>query len=291
MPSNYPTLWINEAKLMTSMKKNNFWYIGRGNMFDIKVKKKIHLVDIGVHKNYLMSRNLQVWVRKGSWKEAPWDRTKWTLLGTVIVSGGGKQVITEITDKQWLNFDMFPGQVYGIYIRYLDGSADLLTTPSKNREGVVYIRSKEMDLMTGVMVNGFFKGHRLHIPCEWHGSLIYQVYKSGPCQNNPAFRFNKIESRNCSRLEGLCDTRDRFKRLVRVHCPVTCGTCRNEEPVQSPTGNTIKPCKNNPEFRFSNILSRNCHTLKSLCNKRDRYKRLVKRYCPETCGICKSEQK
>jgi len=120
------------GELKTSFEKNEFWYAGHGNMFNIRAKKDIKLINIGVHYVYDHLKSLEVWVYKGRWTEAQSDASAWNLLGSRDIRGRGKEQITSLQNPPWLELNIAAGEVYGIYIRFSDHTSGLLSPPSKN---------------------------------------------------------------------------------------------------------------------------------------------------------------
>eukprot|EP00587_Corethron_hystrix_P001007 CAMPEP_0113305364 /NCGR_PEP_ID=MMETSP0010_2-20120614/5019_1 /TAXON_ID=216773 ORGANISM="Corethron hystrix, Strain 308" /NCGR_SAMPLE_ID=MMETSP0010_2 /ASSEMBLY_ACC=CAM_ASM_000155 /LENGTH=951 /DNA_ID=CAMNT_0000159765 /DNA_START=136 /DNA_END=2988 /DNA_ORIENTATION=- /assembly_acc=CAM_ASM_000155 len=164
-PSTKPSLALVE--LSTSLEsKDDMWSTARGNMFNILPKKNIRLTDMDIHRYYKMTKVLEIWARKGSWKGAQYDQSKWTLLGKQDIDGGGLGKYTSINNPGWLNFDMVAGQVYGLYLRFANGSKGLLTVASEERQNSIYAENDDIQIMAGVASNKHFADYEFE-PHNW----------------------------------------------------------------------------------------------------------------------------
>jgi len=320
--TSHPTPRSKKRKLTTPMEKNEFWYVGRGNMFNLKAKTKIQLVSIGIHKYYQYTRAVEVWVKKGSWMEAPNDFSKWTHLGVQSISGGGKAIVTDLQNPQWLKLDINAGEVYGMYIRYADNSAGILTPPSAKEQGAIYAENDDLIVESGAMLPAFFKDHEKYVPCDWQGSLGYLLQESeesapskfptispatptGNPSKDPSSdpTGSPVAPSNFPTTSPITPTRNPSKNPSRypMGSPVAPSNFPTrspvvpkwtiEEPSSNPTESPRAKCRNDISFQW-NYKKWTCKTIKKRkCNRKDKYERLVKDHCPRKCGLCKKEQK
>jgi len=239
------------------------WKMGKGNMFDILPKKTITLVDMDVHKYLASTKTLEIWSRRGSWRDAPHDRSKWTLLGQPVISGGGIKTYTSINNPDWLNLRLEAGQVYGLYIRYADDSSGLLTPQTRGKLGSVYAENQDVRVMTGSMPLTAFGDPMENTGFDWQGRLKYTICMDcasaspseapaespdpGPppknCKEKKSAKFyyktkknGKITTKDCKWLRKLKEEASREKVCkktqwkagfspARVVCRKTCKMC------------------------------------------------------------------
>lgn len=314
-PTAAPTPFKQDGSLQTSLDANEYWWHARGNMFDIKPKRNLRLVDLDIHKQGTATDTLEMYVREGSWEDARGDESKWTKLGSVAVSGGGLRIRTNIGKPSWLRYDMEAGKTYGVYLRYESNDYGLYSPPSRNNWGDVYAENGAVSTHAGAMVQSRF-GSFSTTSREWQGTLYYwhllnvptakpsqapvkkpttaPVKKptqgpvggpspSGPpteCKDDPRFRYNYSASRRskCKFLKRKCEWYDKYGRQVKKYCKETCGTC-NRPPTSAPT----EMCEDNPDFRYEGKEDQGCGNWVAYDHFRCGFPG-VKENCPITCA-------
>mmetsp|Transcript_8671 Transcript_8671/g.17748 ORF Transcript_8671/g.17748 Transcript_8671/m.17748 type:complete len:576 (+) Transcript_8671:2-1729(+) len=154
--------------------------VGRGNMFDLVARRPLRLVGLDVHvytPNDDYETAVDVYVKPGSWTEAPWDASKWTHLGShaLSVSAGNNYTAVGGLTASWLGLDVRAGETYGVYLHNGASTAGLISSsPAGTSVGDVHMENDHVAVLTGAAAAGDAFGSQEQ-PFRWEGALRYRL--------------------------------------------------------------------------------------------------------------------
>mmetsp|Transcript_36152 Transcript_36152/g.84515 ORF Transcript_36152/g.84515 Transcript_36152/m.84515 type:complete len:542 (-) Transcript_36152:90-1715(-) len=314
---------------------------GNGIMFDVRVKKTVPggiLVDgfsINIGKNG--TTRISIYTKKHNHVGYEQEPSVWTFLGTYQIIGEGEGNPTAVYLEQKLHITAEFKQAF--YIAQLDSNDILYSVANAVKIGHRIAENEQIYVMVGTALKGTCCDAfgQLTIPKSiFIGTVKYTVCRHinqspiippslspslshKPSTNKPSsspttsqvpsvsptlslssncedskvqefiFPWNTLNckklfiSTNAQQKKNRCSFRDKKGLLVRKYCPQTCGVCCEDT---------------RQEFLFfwSSIPS-NCKKLFASTSAKQKFNRckkvdtnglLVRKYCPETCGLCKT---
>jgi len=139
-----------------------------GNMFDVVTKgSALTVTGFDLHLAF-GQHTIALYKLNGSWTDAQYDASEWTLLDTASLSGNGRGAATffDVAD-----FGLNAGATTGLYVTITNGGTMHYTDGSG--VGNVYAENNYLQILEGAGKAYAFGD--TYAPRVWNGSMYYQV--------------------------------------------------------------------------------------------------------------------
>jgi len=167
LPDTVPTV----AQLKSTFASGN---VGVGIIFSIQAHKKLKIVSIDYNTGLKRMMLVEVWTRKGLFKNSMKSMDGWSQVATAQVIGKGKGIATSINSKDFADVDILQDEIQTFYIT-LPRSGIIYTNGIS--EDAKFAINDDLSIMEGYGVGNYLLTDKTPIfsPRVFNGILFYQL--------------------------------------------------------------------------------------------------------------------
>jgi len=170
-PSTYaPTLPANMiTKQITTTYEDTSGL--SGNMFSIVAFNDLIIRGMHIHMMSITMANIEIWTKKGSYKEYVNDKSSWKNIATLKINGLGPGKSTPLPPGSFNPIKVKKGEMLSFYVTLARSTGMRYTTGTK--EGNMFRSNSDLKILEGAGVAYPFG--EAYVSRVWNGAILYQV--------------------------------------------------------------------------------------------------------------------